>query len=419
MRVPIPLLQRYIFGELVRVFAFVVLCLTVLLVFVGVFQQASDSGLGPVQLLQILPYIVPSMLPFTMPAALLLTVSLVYGRLAGDQEVTAAKAAGISVSTLLWPSFIVGAGLSACCLVLTDQAIPWAMANIERTVVSAMEEIIFDSLRTEHRFSSREHGLHVVVGGMDGRRLIHPVFTVQNGERTESLCAEEATIRIDLEQQEVQVHLKNGFIELEDRDRDDEETKQGTERSRRRSRDPGRQDRLFINDPHPYSISWRSGDESQKLRGLPIRLISHELESTRGERSFATDRMQIEAAMALTLGDFTELVTPENKHRKLLRDIEKRTYRMTTEIHSRYALACSCLFFVLVGSPLAVLKAQSRFLTSFLYCFVPIVTGYYPLVLGLMAQSKKGHVDPAWAMWLGNAALACVGLWLMQRVVRR
>lgn len=408
MRVPVPLLQRYIFSELVRVFAFVMLCLTVLLVFVGVFQEASESGLGPMQLLEVLPYIVPSMLPFTIPAALLLTVSLVYGRLAGDLEVTAAKAAGISVSTLLWPSFVVGAGLSACSLVLSDQAIPWAMANIQRTVVSAMEEIILDRLRTERHFNDRDHGLHVNVADVRGRRLIRPVFTVLQGDRTESLCAEEATIQIDLAAQKVHVHLKNGYIELSDRRKDPDGADDRTERN----------DKIFINDPEPYSISWSSGGDSAKPRSLPIRLISHELEVAQAERARHTERMQIEAAIALTRGDFHELLEPTHNHRELLKSVEKRSYRMTTEIHSRYALSCSCLFFVLVGSPLAILKAQSRFLTSFLYCFVPIVTGYYPLVLGMMAQSKKGHLDPMWAMWIGNAALACVGLWLLRRVAR-
>ena len=82
------LLQRYILLELLRVFIFVLSVMTVLLVFVGVFSQVTDKGLGPVQVLQILPYVVPSLFPFTIPATLLLTVTIVYGRIAGDQEVT-------------------------------------------------------------------------------------------------------------------------------------------------------------------------------------------------------------------------------------------------------------------------------------------------------------------------------------------
>ncbi|MBL8850513.1 MAG: LptF/LptG family permease [Planctomycetaceae bacterium] len=394
MRVIVPLLQRYVFGELLRVLALVLLCLTVLLVFIGVFQQASESGFGPMQLLEVMPYIVPSMLPFTIPAALLLTVSLVYGRLAGDLEMTAAKAAGVSVTTMLWPSFIIGAGLSACCLVLTDQAIPWAMSNIQQTAVAAMEDILLDRLRTERQYTDRQHGLHVAVADVQGRTLIQPVFTVLHGDRTESLCAEEATIHLNLERQEVEVHLKNGQIELEN------------------------QSRIYIDDPRPWAISWRSGKSSFNPRQAPIRLISQELEAARAERTREQDRMLIEAAFALTTGDFDTLTDPKSKHRQLLKDCEKRTWRMSTEVHSRYALACSCLFFVLVGSPLAVLKAQSKFLASFLYCFVPIVTGYYPLVLGMMAQAKKGHINPMWAMWVGNAILALVGLWLLRRVAR-
>lgn len=394
MRPAVPLLQRYIFGELLRVFTFVLLCLTVLLVFIGVFQQANESGLGAMQILEILPYIVPSMLPFTIPAALLLTVSLVYGRMAGDLEVTAAKAAGVSVATMLWPSFVLAALLSACCLVLSDQAIPWALSKIQQTVVAAMEDIFLEQLRTGRQFSDKQHGLHVVVASVEGRRLIRPVFTVLHDQRTQTLCADEATIHLDVEKQELQLQLKNGMMDLDG------------------------QGRIFVDHEQPRSISWRSGDESLKPRNLPISQLSRELQSARLERTRVHDRMLIETAFALTRGDFANLTDPKSKHHLAVKETEKLTYRVATEIHSRYALACSCLFFVLVGSPLAIMKAQSRFLTSFLYCFVPIVIGYYPLVLGMMAQAKKGHVNPAWGMWVGNAALLCVGWWLLRRVAR-
>ena len=91
------LLQRYILGELVRVFLLLVVVLTVMLVFVGLFREAADSGLGLVQILQIMPYVVPSMLPFTIPATLLLSVCVVYGRISGDLEVVAPVLPGVPV----------------------------------------------------------------------------------------------------------------------------------------------------------------------------------------------------------------------------------------------------------------------------------------------------------------------------------
>src|SRR5262245_48792201 len=113
------LLQRYILFELLRVFALLLSALTVLLVFVGVFGYVAEFGLGPVQIMKILPFVVPSLMPFTIPATLLLTVCLVYGRIAGDQEVTAAKAAGINVLSLLWPAVFLSMVASIGSMILT------------------------------------------------------------------------------------------------------------------------------------------------------------------------------------------------------------------------------------------------------------------------------------------------------------
>ena len=394
MRFRVPLLQRYILGELLRTFAFVLICQTVLLVFVGVFQQASDSGLGPVQLIRILPFIVPSLLPFTIPAALLLTVSLVYGRIAGDQEIIAAKAAGINVLSLLLPSLFVGAVMSVCSLVLTDQAIPWAVGNIERTLVTAMEDIVLERLRTERQFSDKRTGLHVVVARVEGRRLIQPVFQLMNrGERVATMWADEATIELDLQNQEAVIHMKNGTIDT-----------------------PG-QGRVYLVDD-TREIRWQAEDGELKPRQLPITEIRHELVRSHQDAERTEEHMAIAAAIALTHGRFDRLFDSRTTQHRALRDNQARQRKLRTEVHSRYAFACSCFFFVLVGSPLAVLKAKSKFLTSFLYCFVPIVAGYYPLVLGLMAQAKRGSIDPAWGMWVGNAVLLVVGAFLLRRAMR-
>ena len=73
------LLQRQILWELLRVFTLLLLGLTVMLVFVGLLQHTAEQpGLG-VRVLHIMPYIVPSLLPFTIPATLLLAVTVVYG----------------------------------------------------------------------------------------------------------------------------------------------------------------------------------------------------------------------------------------------------------------------------------------------------------------------------------------------------
>ncbi|MEM1063331.1 MAG: LptF/LptG family permease, partial [Planctomycetota bacterium] len=100
------LLQRHILFELLRVFVVLATLTTALLMVFGVSTAADDHGLGPAQVIKVLPYFIPAFLPYTIPATMLLTVCLVYGRLAADQEVTAAKAAGINLLSLLLPAFV-------------------------------------------------------------------------------------------------------------------------------------------------------------------------------------------------------------------------------------------------------------------------------------------------------------------------
>lgn len=89
-----------------------------------------------------------------------------------------------------------------------------------------------------------------------------------------------------------------------------------------------------------------------------------------------------------------------------------------TEIHSRIALACSCFFFSLVGSPFAIQQGKRQFLTSFAICFTPILLIYYPTVLLTMNLSRAGDLNPVWGMWIGNAGLALTAASVLRKVLR-
>lgn len=390
------LLQRYILFELLRNFLFVLSLLTVLLVFVGVFREVSESGLGPLQALQILPYVVPSLLPFTIPATLLLTVCVVYGRIAGDQEVTAAKAAGISVMSLLWPALGLGAVLSFASFWLTDLAIPWAVANIQRQISLALEDIFLDRLRTQHQVINKDRGFSVTVIGVEDKRLIMPTFqyTPPGKDAAVTVQAQEATLEFDLAEQQVMLHLVRGHIDV-----------------------PGQRRIWFAKEDHPFPLPHEMS--RPKPRHQTIREIRTQLDEVSGRLEQDQHRRDVELAFALALGDFNRLgnddLSGEDYHTRSSRN---DSYKMNTEIHSRYAMSASCFFFVLIGGPFAILQAKRQFLTSFMLCFVPILLVYYPLALLMMNLSKTGTVDPWWAMWTANALLMVVGLSVVRRLLK-
>src|SRR5439155_13015884 len=102
------ILNRMIFGELLRVFLLALAGLTGLFLLGGLVAEATHRGLAPSQVLFVIPLLVPSTLPFTIPATTLFATCVVYGRLAADNEVTAVKAAGVHLGRIIAPSVVLG-----------------------------------------------------------------------------------------------------------------------------------------------------------------------------------------------------------------------------------------------------------------------------------------------------------------------
>ena len=388
-------LQRTIFWEVLRVFTLVLTGLTVALVFVGVFREASETGLGPAQLVRIVPFVVPSMLPFTIPATLLMTVCVVYGRVSGDLELTAAKAAGVNPTALLVPTLVLAAGLSAFSFLLTDRIIPWAVDRMTQVAVEAVEDIFLRRLRADRRFEERRLGFDVTVAAVDGRRLIRPVFRYsRDGREPVTLMARWAEFTFDRPNKMIRVTLDTVHMEHPD----------GTQADFAGAKE--------------IELPLLDERRQPNARDLSIVSIIEELKD-HADRARVRDATRDLAAMtALVGGQFEDLAAANAAHKLDERKNRKRVNKLKTERSSRYALSCSCFFFALLGSPFALLRGQTQFLTSFLYCFLPIVGAYYPLMLGLMSQAKSGKVDPAWAMWIGNAGLLAAGVVALRKLLR-
>jgi lipopolysaccharide export system permease protein len=94
-----------------------------------------------------------------------------------------------------------------------------------------------------------------------------------------------------------------------------------------------------------------------------------------------------------------------------------RLNRLYTETWRRFATGFSCLFFVLVGVPLAIQVKTADFWTTFALCFIPILLIYYPLLAFGVAQAKSGDLPP-YVVWAGNGFMLVWGLFLMRRVMR-
>ncbi|MBS0261626.1 MAG: LptF/LptG family permease [Planctomycetes bacterium] len=397
------ILQRYVMGDLTRVFGLAISVLTMLLVVMGVAGEAAKNGLGAEQILKIIPYIIPSLLPYTIPATLLLTVCIVYGRMAGDNEVTAIKAAGINALTVLLPSFILGGVLSLGTFILTDQFIPWGRANIEAVITQAMEDIFLDVLRTNSAYHDGPHGISILVSGVGPRKspqdrpkLLRPMFRYRlAGGEVATITAREATVRFNLQEQQVELTLHDGYVETPSGDTATFE-----------------QEKRTLPIPTPT-------DTLKAPRNMTIVTIRQEIRDLMNERSDLREQQMVNTVLSLTTGNLKQIADAEPVNIERQDTSRRERYnKLQTEIHSRVALSCSCIFFVLLGSPFAVVYGKRQFLTNFAICFMPILGGYYPVVLLTMNLCRDGVIHPAWGMWIANASLLAFASFVLRKALR-
>lgn len=391
------LLPRYVLFELIKVFSVTVASLTTLMMLVGVAKEAVEQGLGLIHVLEMLPYILPNALLFALPGSMLFAASIVYGRMSNANEIVAIKSLGINPMTVLWPALILSFLLSLVCVWLNDISVSWGFTNVQRVAIEAIDDIAYGMLRTQKSFGSNRFTINVKK--VDGRRLLKPVITfagVRNSPPI-TITAQEAELRCDTERNILIIACHQGVATVAN----------GTSYR-------------FDDEDREIPLHDASGKEETKHHPAHVALkdVPGEIKHLQNVISETQQDMSARAAYALATGNFAELAHPHWNDEKLnLEFLNGQISRFYTESPRRWANGFSCLFFVLIGAPMAIRLRNSDVFTSFFACFLPILVVYYPLLIYGVDKAKDGDL-PTYSVWLGNVILALWGAWLMRRVVR-
>jgi len=387
------ILTRSIFGELLGVFLFTEAALMGFFLLFGLVREAMQQSLGPAQIGQMVPFLLPDALAMTIPATALFAVSLVYGRMSAANEVIATKSLGINPWQLIvWPTLIPAAYLSVATVYIHDLGLGWGRTGIQRVVISSLEEIAYAKLRTDRSF--RDRNFTITVKGVHGRRLQLPIMSLlpDGDDEPITITASEAELRLDPATDRLTAKLWGGTA----------------------------------------TVSGWTYHFDYEEREIPIRMESTSSPSQIPGRELGARRADVDVHLAkldqreaarttftLLSGDLDALADPEAREALEAKRQYwyQQAYRLDVEPWRRWAHGFSCVCFVLVGVPLAIRLKNAGFLTSFALCFFPILVLYYPQVMLTVSRAKTGDW-PAWAVWSGNVFLTCGGLWLMRRVVR-
>jgi lipopolysaccharide export system permease protein len=390
------ILTRYVVFDLLKVFFLILTGLT-LTIFIGlVGKEAVDKGLGMGPLLRMTPYLLPQAMQFAVPGTMLLATTYVYGRMSSYNEIVAIKSMGISPMSLIWPTLVVATLVSFAGVYINNLAVSWGTQGVQRVFIESLEEVVYGHLKMHRNYSSGK--MSIIVRGVDGKILRQPTLVVEASGNHPALTirAKEAEIWSDAKERKL-------FVRFHDYEVSGPFT----------VTDPGTYEQVVSLDeltgmtsdmrsPSAYAL----GEIGGAIQGAQQRLDHYQ------------QSMTASAAFALLTGEFEALDEASWIAKQREVDwITERLQRLHTEPWRRWANGFSCLCFVLVGAPMAIRLRHAEFLAIFFVCFLPILLVYYPMLAVSVDQAKDGTMPPP-AVWLGNIALACWGVWLMRRVVR-
>jgi len=155
-------LQRYIFRELIKVFVPAVLALAVILSLGSILRPIQEYGVGPRQVLHLMLYFLPITLTFVLPMAALFAGALVYGRLAGDNELDASRASGISLLTLVYPGLALAIIVAICNLILSFHIMPVFVHLAEKSLKADAKQILFRNVQRKPYYKLPPDGRYLI-----------------------------------------------------------------------------------------------------------------------------------------------------------------------------------------------------------------------------------------------------------------
>jgi LPS export ABC transporter permease LptF/LPS export ABC transporter permease LptG len=355
------ILDRYIVREIFR-HAFLGLIVFTFVLFVPQLVRLMEllvrhSGSGA-QIARLFLYIVPGVLIFTIPMAVLVGVLLGLGRMSADSEIIALTALGVSRQRMLVPVAVLALTGAVATATLTLWLGPSAfrsLRNIEADLLASQASFQVQPRVFDERFPKMV--LYINDISASGTQW-HGVFLAEVGEESGSqlTLAENAIVIAEPKQGKLELHLQGGT----------------THEVRRQ-------------DPDHYSLT-----------------------------DFGQSDVPIEVS-GLVPTQQRALSNPERRTLDLWYERGPNWREARVEFHRRLAFPFACLVFALVAVPLGSQPRRGGRAAGTVLS-VLLIGLYYSLFVTGAGLSREGKLSAGLGIWLANMALTALGLALLPRM---
>ncbi len=359
------IIDRYILREMSVPFSVSLGVMTFVLLLGKILQLMDlmvNKGIKVFDIAKLVLFLMPYFLLFTIPISLLLSVLIGLGKLSSDNEITAIKAAGISLYRLSLP--IAGASLIAFLVTLSLSLffVPYGNYATKDLLFSIVRQNASAGIK-ERVFNDNFRGLLLYANHIpaDGKFMEGVLIYDNRSDRDPgTIFAARAYLISDPESKLVSLRLEKGSNHILDIKRK----------------------------------SYRKMDFSTYD-------INLDLEASLVEKKRATAKDSTE----MTLGELMVSIKASQVDEAAAREL-------VTELNKKITLPLSCVIFGLLGLSIGTKvhkSARVRGLTT----GIVIVLFYYILQLGGTALAETGRITAWLGSWLPNILFAAVGLYLL------
>ena len=363
------ILRDYLLKEFVGPLLLTLVVLVFVMTLVGTVKDIADQVINKgVDLLSIFkvfllmsPYIITYALPISVLAAVLMSL----GRLSSDNEIVAIRASGINSFSLVMPLLTIGIILSLFLVIINNQVASYAHFAYRKTLIdigirnptAAFEEGVF--INSFDKYILFIYNVDHKRNRLNNVRIYEPQG---EGKPTRTIVAKSGEFITDLDKQTIKLKLTDGTSD----------------------------------EPDPENPT-----SFYKL-------------------NFKTYFMNLSLANAQKKGNIEKKekeMTIQELQQKMIR-LDKEgvnTTPLQVKIAEKITLAFSCIVFVLLGAPLAIITRR-REKSINIGLAVLIMALYYPIFIGCEALAIQGYLNSTFVMWLPNIIFGSIGAFFTFRL---
>jgi lipopolysaccharide export system permease protein len=325
--------------------------------------------------------LLPFAISYALPMGILTGVLLTLGRLSADSEITAMRAAGISVVRLARPVFVLGIVCTAIAYYVNFESMPWARVQYYREFAAAIRANplrIIEAKRFIRDFSGRV----LYVGEKEGPVLRDIwIWELDAQSRVRRLVRAESG-RLDYDEATNTLIPTLYRAKAEERDADNPED--------------------FSKSPKAPSV-----DQISDVRISLDQYFGRNLE--RMKQDWLTyDQLRAEQAR---LAAVTPAPDKANDH-------ARERMKLSLILQEKFNLSLAVFSFALIGVPLGI-KVSRRETSANLGLALVLVLSFYLLTVVVKWLDGRPELRPDLLLWAPNVLFIALAIWLFTRIDRK